>query len=291
MDDLTARVIETFSAVFYRTLWAEDAMLLQAMGVAFGSWVLSLLLSRCLGWVLERLAPGTPPATRTLLARVARYGVLFVGALAAMTILGVDLSAAVTASAVLFVGVGLALQKLIQSVVAGTLLLAGRELEPGDVVIYHGEACRVLHIGLRATVLETRFRESIVVPNFLLANEPLHNLTHRDPKVICRAHVGVAYGTDLERAAAVMEGAIRRVPGRTEASEPLVLVERFDPSCVTFLVGVTLDEPWCEPRARSAMLLEISAALERAGIEIPLPQMDVRLKEQDGTTRTSPGAT
>ena len=51
-----------------------------------------------------------------------------------LELLGIAVSTVFAAGAVVFLGVGLALQKIMMSFVAGVLLLVEREVEPGDVI-------------------------------------------------------------------------------------------------------------------------------------------------------------
>jgi small-conductance mechanosensitive channel len=54
----------------------------------------------------------------------------------------------VASGTVIFVGVGLAVQKVVQSFAAGTLLLAERAVARGDVLHIDGESVRVQRVGM-----------------------------------------------------------------------------------------------------------------------------------------------
>jgi small-conductance mechanosensitive channel len=88
--------------------------------------------------------------------------------------------------------------------------------------------------------------------------------------------VGVAYGTDLRRAAAVLGEAVRSADGVLGSPEPEVLVEAFGESSIDFVVrfwhAPTIADLW---NVRSAVANEIDVALKAADITIPFPQRSV----------------
>ena len=68
-----------------------------------------------------------------------RYLTYVVVILFTMSAAGIDITILITASAALFVGVGLALQELIQDIIAGILILVDKSLRVGDVIEHQGK--------------------------------------------------------------------------------------------------------------------------------------------------------
>ena len=185
---------------------ADWSALVAALGVLVLGFGIAAALSRVCDHRLLRVFPSSSPASRALVARLARLAVLAGTVLVALQVLGISVTTLLAAGTVVFVGLGLAFQKILQSLVAGTLLLLEREIEPGDVLRFEGQEYRVVSIGLRTTQMESRFAETLILPNFLLATSPVTNLTHRDAEVFAKLEVQVAYGTD----SALVEKALLR---------------------------------------------------------------------------------
>ncbi|MEO1273260.1 MAG: hypothetical protein AAFX99_34675, partial [Myxococcota bacterium] len=115
-----------------------------AVMVVASAIVISILVERMLRRAMERR--NIPPGTRMLACRLFQYGTWVLGLVVALELLGIDLAAALAASALLFVGIGLAFQKMGESVISGFLLLGEREIEPGDVIVIDGELLKVERI-------------------------------------------------------------------------------------------------------------------------------------------------
>ena len=64
---------------------------------------------------------------------------------------GVNVTAVFTASAVLLIGVGLALQTLFQDILSGIFILVDQSVHVGDIIELEGKVGRVLDIRLRTT--------------------------------------------------------------------------------------------------------------------------------------------
>ena len=274
-------LLETLSQVpFGRYLGA-----MVVMGLAFG--LASLLFNGCERF-LQRSFPSASVATRLLVGRGLYYGVIALGTVWALDLIGIDISTALAAGTVVFVGIGLALQQITQSIVAGIMLLAEREIEPGDILSWNGDAHRVMHIGLRTTMLENRIHETMIVPNRLLANEAVKNITHNDRIVRIRSRIGVAYDSDLDQVHELLMHAAEGIEDRWGDEEPQVFLDEFADFAVVFIVQVAIDNPWRAPRRRSDLNFACWRALKAADVVIPFPQLDVHMKPGRGQAAEAP---
>jgi small-conductance mechanosensitive channel len=110
--------------------------------------VVAAFVGRVCEGLVTRFWPDTSPGRRVLVTRVVRWALVGVGVLLTVGTLGVGSGAAVASGTVIFVGVGLAVQKVVQSFAAGTLLLAERAVARGDVLHIDGESVRVQRVGM-----------------------------------------------------------------------------------------------------------------------------------------------
>ena len=78
-----------------------------------------------------------------------KYIVYIVVILLTMSASGVDITVLITASAALFVGLGLALQEIFQDIIGGILIMVDKSLTAGDIIELDGRVGRVFEIKLK----------------------------------------------------------------------------------------------------------------------------------------------
>lgn len=237
-----------------------------------------LLVGFALASAVSSRIRGKPDATapwRATIAQVAGHAGRVVSVVAALQVAGVDIGTLLAASAVVAVGIGIAMQKVAENFVSGVILLAERSIREGDIVEFDGRVARVRTMGIRATVAVTLDEEELIVPNSLLAQAAVKNLTLTEAIYRLRVGVGVAYSSDLDEVEAVLLRAARALPARDPDREPVVLLVDFGASSVDFDVSVWTRDVWGHKRAQSDLRKLIWRALKAASIEIPFPQVDV----------------
>jgi len=88
--------------------------------------------------------------------RFIKYLVYIIVIVVTMSSAGIDITLLITASAVVFVGLGLALQDLFQDVIGGVFILIDKSLRAGDIIEVDGKVGKVFEIKLRTTLALTR---------------------------------------------------------------------------------------------------------------------------------------
>jgi small-conductance mechanosensitive channel len=168
--------------------------------------------------------------------------------------------------------VGLAAQDTLANMIAGFTLMLDRPFRIGDrVALSSGEVGDVEAIGIRATRIRTLDETVLVVPNSLLVKERLINRSRPTRHITCRVELGVAYGSDLERAKAVLREAALGSP-HVDPERPITaLVTRFGDSAVVLLLVFQARDYLEQGLAVSSVHEELYRRLAEAGIEIPYP--------------------
>ena len=179
------------------------------------------------------------------------------------------------------VGIGFALQNIVQNFVSGVILLVERSITTRDVLEIEGRVVVVENIGIRSTVVRNQDDEEVIVPNGILVQTTVKNLTLSDPLIRVRATVGVHYESDMEQVAEVLANAAKGLPSQAENKPPAVLLLGFGPSSVDWEVSIWTRHPWGLPEARSDLHRAIWRALKQADITIAYPQLDVNLKREE----------
>ena len=85
-----------------------------------------------------------------------RYGIYLVVVLLTVSAAGIDITLLITASAVLFVGIGLALQEFFQDIIGGIMILVDKSLHVGDIVEVDGKVGKVFETAVFWEVLMTQ---------------------------------------------------------------------------------------------------------------------------------------
>ncbi|HEU4857391.1 MAG TPA: mechanosensitive ion channel domain-containing protein [Rhodanobacteraceae bacterium] len=228
-------------------------------------------------------------------ARVTHYVLLVVGILIALSVAGVPMSKFGLFIGALGVGLGFGLQTIFNNFVSGLIILFERNLKVGDFVeLASGVHGTVRDIQIRATRITTNDNIDILVPNSEFVSARLVNWTLRD--VSRRLHVSfkVAYGTDkalVEKAGLEAAAAVPFTLVQSEERRPQVWLMAFDDYALRFALVVWLT-PEATKRVRgveAAYNWALHDALQKYGIEIPIPQRDIRVRAhpgpEDPTTR------
>jgi small-conductance mechanosensitive channel len=241
--------------------------------------VLTLWLSRLARRGVKRVFArrGVDDSSTGTVAAFLHYIILVSGFGVALQTAGIDLGALFAAGAIFAIGLGFAMQNIAQNFVSGVILLAERAIKPGDVVEIESTVVRVLRMGIRATIVETRDGEDLIVPNSVLAQSPVKNYTYEQSHYRLRTVVGVTYGSDMKEVRQVLERVARDVEWRLPEPAPQVLLLEFGDSSVNWEVAVWMDDPWRSRLVLSRLNEAIWWAFREAEITIAFPQLDVHL--------------
>jgi len=235
-------------------------------------------VSRLVQKIAQRMLQGggvTEHGTVALVQRALHYFVLVSGVAVALQTIGISLATVFAAGAVVAVGVGFALQNILQNFVSGVILLAERTIKETDVLEVNGRTIRVERIRTRATVARTREDEQMIIPNSELVQSVVTNYTLEDSNYRVGTVVGVSYSSDMRRVLEVLRTAADGVSGRVMERDPVVLMREFGDSSVVFAVSIWTNDPWHAFVVKSELNQAIWFALKDAGITIAFPQVDV----------------
>jgi small-conductance mechanosensitive channel len=245
-----------------------------------GAW----FVSRAIHFVLDEevyprvsLPRGVPFALSTL----ARYSVLLIGFLLAVSALGFDLDRITILLGAFGVGIGFGLQNVVNNFVSGLILLFERPVKVGDRVELAELEGEVRRIGIRASTVRTWDGADVIVPNASLISDRVVNWTFADRLRRIIVPVGVAYGTDPHQVIRVLEGVVEGHEQICAEPEPVVLFMGFGESSLDFQLRVWTDKAETFVNVRSDIALAAHDAIVAAGFEIPFPQRDLHLRSVD----------
>lgn len=229
-------------------------------------------------WIARPIRSRIDETLGRFVGRLVFYGWLACAILGIAGSFGVNINtfAAIIGSAGL--AIGLAFQGTLSNVAAGLMILFFRPFRVGDVVVVGGNTGRVEEIDLFNTTLDTLDNRRIVVPNHSITAATIENMTHHRYRRV-EVPVGVAYSSSIDATRAALQSAVESLadlgcPAGDQPSQ--VLLVGLGASSVDWQVRV-----WTEtshiPRVRDQLIMQIKKHLDRSGIAIPFPQLDVHL--------------
>ncbi|MDO8902126.1 MAG: mechanosensitive ion channel [Phenylobacterium sp.] len=261
-------------------------------GVIAGALVIlvALLLARGASLTLRRLRARARYGSAALyiVEKVITYGVVIIGLIAGLSTVGLDFSSLAIFAGAVGVGVGLGLQGVVKEFVSGLVLIFDRVVNIGDYVeLEGGQRGQVQEIGPRATRIRNNDNIDIIVPNSHLIEGTLVNWTLKGDTRRIHIPFSVAYGADKEKVREAVLAAARAMPftlPESDVHKSQVWLVGFGDSALNFelLVWPDLNAAKRPNGMQAAYTWAIDDALRAAGIEIPYPQRDIRIRSLFG---------
>ncbi|MBX3376574.1 MAG: mechanosensitive ion channel [Phycisphaeraceae bacterium] len=243
------------------------------------AWILSSWARRAMRRGLERAK--FDPTLGKFFSNIIRWLILTIGFLFCFSIFGINTTSFAAVLGAAGLAIGLALQGSLGHLASGVMLLVFRPFKVGDLVNVSGQLGIVNEIDLFSTSIDSPDGRRIILPNGQVFGNVIENITHH-PRRRIDIPVGVAYGADIDQTRAVLELAVKSIPGVLQDPAPVVWLDSLGASSVNWTLRV-----WA-PREkfgeiRQATVRAAKVALDNAGITIPFPQMDLYIKQFEGS--------
>ncbi len=206
-----------------------------------------------------------------------KYMVYVVVVLITVNMAGIDITILITASAALFIGLGLALQELFQDVIGGIFIIVDKSLSVGDIIEVDGRVGKVFEIKLRTVRALTRDDKVVMIPNHKFISDIIHNYTQNHKTTRESIKVGVAYGSDVQLVTRILDEIAQIQKGILQNPKPFVLFEDFGDSALLFSLNFYITDSFIAPKIKSEVRYKIDAKFREHKIAIPFPQRDVHL--------------
>ena len=179
------------------------------------------------------------------------------------------------------VAVGLAVQGSLSNFAGGILILLLKPFVVGDYIIEdnHGDEGTVKEIQLFYTKLLTVDNRTVVIPNGMLTNNSLTNVTHMDERKL-ELKVSISYESDLLKAKAVLADLIQKESRIMQDKEHRIFVDELgdDGVILGMRCWVSTEDYW---NVRWDMLEGIKLTFDRESIVILYRHMNVRIQESN----------
>lgn len=248
-----------------------------AVGVfLFGRW-LARRARAALVKALEKAS--VAPSMERLLLLAAYYGIMMVAVITSLALIGFPIEALLTASLIVVVILGIALQQSISNLAATIVFMLFQPFRLGELIEANGVQGTVKEIQLFSTVLITGDNKEITIPNAEIQGNNLVNYT-RQGQLRVDLEFQVSYADDIQKVKAVL-GEILAADERVLIKPaPMIYVQSLDESAVTIAVRpwVKSDDYWT---LQWDLPERVKLRFDAEGISIPFPQRDVTLRRPD----------
>ena len=203
------------------------------------------------------------------------YAIATIGVVLVWNIIGGEWQQIQWLAAALSLGIGFGLQEIVANFISGIIILFERPIRVGDVVTVGDTDGVVTRIQIRATTIRNWDRKELLVPNKEFITGRLLNWTLSDQVTRVIIDVGVAYGSDVDKAMNLMIEAATEQEYVLEDPEPRATFEQFGDSALLLRLRAYLPSIDYRITTISGLHKTINRKFNEANITIAFPQMDV----------------
>ncbi|WP_297088771.1 mechanosensitive ion channel domain-containing protein [uncultured Draconibacterium sp.] len=191
------------------------------------------------------------------------------------SMIGIETTSFIAVLGAAGLAIGLALQGTLANFAGGVMILLFKPFKIGDLIESQGHKGTVKEIHIFVTVLLTFDNKTVIIPNAAVSNNDIVNYTTQG---ILRVDMtfGISYDSNIKEAKDVLMNIVKNHPKVLKDPTPFVGVAELADSSVNLVV-----RPYAKVPDYWAVYFDVyeggKVALDKAGITIPFPQMDVHL--------------
>ena len=238
---------------------------------------LSRLISKAVVKVLKHRK--IDDTVTSFVANIVYSSAFFITIIAAASQLGFNTSSLIAIFGAAGLAVGLALKDSLSNFASGVMLIIFKPFKAGDFVEVAGSAGVVEEILIFATKLRTGDNKTVIIPNGAITNGTITNYSTKPTRRIDLV-IGVSYDADLAQTKALLMQIISQHKLVLKDQDITIGVSELADCSVNFVV-----RPWVKTEnywpVYFDLLENIKIELDKAGIEIPFPQLSVHMNKEN----------
>ena len=282
MTDQAGRALTGDTAAMQALFVDYGLPLIWALIILVVAYIVSVIVSNSARSAMERAHLDKTLARFT--ARMARYVILLLGVIMAMSRFGIDVTAFAVVLAAAGFAIGMALSGTLSNFAAGVMLMIFRPFKVGQIISAAGITAKVDEIELFTTTFDTFDNRRIIVPNSSIFSNTIENISYHNERRI-EVTVGVEYSADIDQTRQVLEKAAASLDNIIEGENrgTAVVLTGLGDSSVNWVVRAWVPAADFWP-SQQALTRAVKMHLDDAHIGIPFPQMELHLNKQPATS-------
>lgn len=243
--------------------------LLLLLGLPYFLVVLSDLPVALIGWLAGRLL-GLEEGNRKALELVVRYLLIAIGVLWLADQIGLNATAIAAIAGGLSVGLGFGIKEVFSNFVSGLWLLFEGALQPGEVLLFNGDVCKVRKLGLRAaTLLRKSDNAELVVPNQTFFTETTTTYTGTEELRCGFLKVRADYKHDPDHVMRLLVDIAKANPLVLADPAPSASIGNLGDSAIEYGLDFWMTDPMKNGKISGELRYQILKRFKEEGIEIP----------------------
>jgi len=249
--------------------------------------VAALFIARLLDTLIFEagLSRRTERQVPKLLRDTLTLGILVIAvAVILVDLFGVDMTIVGGGAAIITVVLGLAMQNVLGDLLSGVVLQFERPFRVGDWIIVGEHEGEVVEVNWRATRLNTRQHEGIVIPNSVIAKAEITNLHLNTPSAAVDRFVGTEYREPPNRVKGAVMEAVLQCPEVLHQPPPRIWTHEYGSSAIIYRVRFWVKDFARIPKIADEVLTNIWYVFKRYDITIPWPIRNVYLRQEEKPT-------
>ena len=203
---------------------------------------------------------------------------MFIGILFALSQLGISLGPLLAGLGIAGFIIGFALQDTLSNFASGMMILIYRPFDVGDFVEAAGVTGKVDRMSLVNTTFKTLDNQVLVVPNNLIWQTVITNLTAQRTRRVDLTF-GISYSDDIDKAKAILHDVAESYEAILDEPKPNIRVGALGESSVDLIM-----RPWVRTADYWDTYWDLTEIVKKRfdeeGITIPFPQRDVHMTGQ-----------
>jgi CRP-like cAMP-binding protein len=150
----------------------------------------------------------------------------------------------------------------------------------GDFIRIKDYTVRVMQIGWRATRIMTTRRESITLPNSLVAKEIVKNFSFGYEPIAIDIELGLSYETPPNQVKAAVHDVLKEVSTVLQVPEPQCRTWAYDESSIRYQIRYWVADYAHADNTMEELYTRLWYRLRRENIEIPFPQRVLHMRSE-----------
>ncbi|MFK7849418.1 MAG: mechanosensitive ion channel family protein [Akkermansiaceae bacterium] len=244
--------------------------------ILIAAWIVSGLVEKLVNKAMAR-HKGSSELLDRFVEKIVRRTILALGALVALSTLGVQIGPVLALLGGGAFVIGFALQDTLSNFANGVMLLIYQPFDVGDAVEVGGISGTVDSVSLVNTTIRTFDNKIVLVPNKSVWGQTITNINGAGERRVDMVF-GIGYGDDIDKAQSILEKIVSETEGVLAEPETTIRMNELADSSVNFVC-----RPWAKSEDYWAVYWTVTKRVkeefDKEGISIPFPQQDVYMHQ------------